>query len=451
MRQSPKADRSDGSEEKSDIVDYFDTPLIRKEAEVMIALHEQIGRIPRISTKRTHTFGFVSRNNHVIQLNILSRGLTFLPENFGDLGSLEILRLNGNRLSSLPASFENLTSLEKLVLEKNQLLSLDSFPHHIPNLYYLDCSYNRLTKLPTLPVELPKIKQINFSRNALTSLHGLPQIIHISPIEREREEQMGEEEYDDEWHDYERHDYERYYDGDGRLDTSEFGIMVKINVASNYLENLAGILPIQANNIGKALIFVYQGLMYKLGGNPLRSFHGIPKQDLFLFTAQFGFGQQYAPPENVNRNSYEEIRVMYIRTFFFLSHTGATLLDECVEENNSYREQLGDIEDLEFVQQNFLERAPPSWHQAHEVLYEYYRYSPLELAHQYLVHNNSENFSLSQNNMSKEAIDRLRYEGGRAERQLLEKELLNPQVDPVLQAIQTRLSVTLPNGHTILL
>jgi hypothetical protein len=125
-------------------------------------------------------------------------------------------------------------------------------------------------------------------------------------------------------------------------------------------------------------------------------------------------------------------------------------LEKCINENRKLRAQHSNrpnhLDPFGFLQSLLPEDGPRSWHDVHNDLFEYYRLSPLELAHQYLAHLTSEG-----NSMSKEAIERLKYEGSITERKLLESNLPNPQEDQVLQAIQARLSVDLPEGRTLLL
>ena len=56
--------------ERNDLVDYFDTPLVREEAAVLMALHPQIGEIPVVSSIifQNSRFGFATRNYRVVEL-----------------------------------------------------------------------------------------------------------------------------------------------------------------------------------------------------------------------------------------------------------------------------------------------------------------------------------------------------------------------------------------------
>jgi hypothetical protein len=150
-------------------------------------------------------------------------------------------------------------------------------------------------------------------------------------------------------------------------------------------------------------------------GNPLRSLHGVPRQIIHEFC------------------SYSH------NSDFHFSSIGSTLLQTCNAENDKYWIQFEDLEwgeEYEELQMNFRpESAHPSWHRAHDALFEYYRLSSLELAHQYILH------CTSGPDMPDNMIERLKHEGGASERFVLEQNLPNPQEDLVILTIQARLSV----------
>jgi hypothetical protein len=162
---------------------------------------------------------------------------------------------------------------------------------------------------------------------------------------------------------------------------------------------------------------------------------------------------------------------------FLLTPAGAALLDSFIAENKRYKSQrsrelsdeidpdelrrryLSDNEEPGFIPlripsaQSLLEEevthhlahfrpelAPSAWHQAYDALFEYYRLSPKELAHQYINHRTSGT------SMAENAITRLKHESGPVECHLMENNLPQTHNDPVLQGIQARLSVELPNG-----
>jgi Leucine-rich repeat (LRR) protein len=364
--------------------------------------------------------------NSLTELHLGGNQLTKLPPSLGNLNSLTELDISENQLTTLPTTFHNLKSLEILELRDNRFTSLSSFPTHLPKLTTLDCSYNQLTTVTDFPTNLPSLKVILLEGNALTSMHGLPPVVQIS---------------------------EDYF-GDSSFDG-------QINVANNYLENLAGLPTIRIgtqNSPSEEQQRLSQGYypdnIYLLHGNTLRSFHGIPRSELFTFTYDSKIPQDdaarsmYHTSLDKEPTKYEEEQVLCSGSSFYLSYTGAALLEKCVKENYTFREQHPDLNDFDFPRKVFPKDAPESWLRAHDALFEYYRLSPLELAYIYLAHLTSEP---GENAMTLTAIERLKYEGSVAERKLLESDLPVPHEDPVLRAIQARFSLDFPDGHTLLL
>jgi hypothetical protein len=283
--------------------------------------------------------------------------------------------------------------------------------------------------LVTFPSDLPELNQIYLSDNALTSLHGLPLVI----------------------------------DALYRIEEGENQFFL-LDVGSNFLENLAGLPTIGSKHFLATIDHLYNNLehLLLLEGNPLRSLHGVPSKWFYGFIYTFyNHKNQRDPGNQIDRSHWlstpKGVSIVYkensshskILVQFLLSTTGATLLDACFQEINQYLVLHGDSDEaqiISFIETLQPEDAPPSWHLAFDALVEYYHLSPLELAHQYITHHNS-----GKKTMSDEAIERLKHEGGSVERQLLENGLQNPLKDPVVQVIQARLSVSLPNGSTFLL
>lgn len=176
----------------------------------------------------------------------------------------------------------------------------------------------------------------------------------------------------------------------------------------------------------------------------LTSLHRFPRRSTSSFLAMFHPERTpWKRPESWS-SSTDGVK---IPPFFNLSHKGADLLATCLEEE--FQGDVGEQRNLsgrDRLIQIFLSvLAPDSSPKASDKLFDYYQASPLELTRLYLSH------CISGAEISEEAIERLKHEGGPTERKLLENELPVPQEDSVLQTIQTRLSVTLPHGHSLLL
>jgi Leucine-rich repeat (LRR) protein len=324
------------------------------------------------------------------------------------IGKLEILSQKFTSLVGLPSEMLNLYSFH---CQNTPLISLEGIPTHVPKLQSFTMDNCRLTALPQFLSNFPKLSSVNVPNNALTSLKGLPLVVH-----------------DD---------------------------FFKIDIRNNLFENLAG-LPYVHDPTKDPNRFTCPRIY--LTGNPLRSLHGVPKQCLFDFI--HAFHRWYNLPgvtDTPRRRAVtpEGVLVRYYDLYdsdipfhFLLTPTGTDLLDACMHENHRfwnsflYHEDLGELDE---IIDDFPKNAPSSWHWAHDALYEYYRLSPYELAFQYIDHCTS-SFA-----MMPEMFTRLIHEGGALERHLLEIKLPDPQEDPAVEAIQTRLSLQLSNGHRLLL
>ena len=91
-------------------------------------------------------------------------------------------------------------------------------------------------------------------------------------------------------------------------------------------------------------------------------------------------------------------------------------------------------------QERYNAPFPPAWYEAYDILYDYYRRSPTDLATSYARDITS---------LTAEETDRLKHEGSGHERDILLLHL--PPSDPVVVAITTRLTVSLDSGYSILL
>ncbi|MFX1239158.1 MAG: hypothetical protein ACFE8P_15760, partial [Promethearchaeota archaeon] len=123
-------------------------------SEKMQAL-EEIGNLTRFkqpipNKDETSNKGccYVVQNNEIVELNLISSGLTALPESIEKLSSLKIINLKGNSLSNLPDSIGNLKALELLDLSSNRLTSLPDTLKNLISLKKLILTGNRGIQLP---------------------------------------------------------------------------------------------------------------------------------------------------------------------------------------------------------------------------------------------------------------------------------------------------------------
>lgn len=91
-----------------------------------------------------------------------------LPQNFGKLKKLKILRLSLNSLESLPESISELTNLEELDIWGNNLSSLPLNLGNLRKLKILLCYDNKLNDIPESFLNLTNLKVLNFKNNKLS-------------------------------------------------------------------------------------------------------------------------------------------------------------------------------------------------------------------------------------------------------------------------------------------
>jgi hypothetical protein len=122
-----------------------------------------------------------------------------------------------------------------------------------------------------------------------------------------------------------------------------------------------------------------------------------------------------------------------------LSNIGLNFLSYLIHD----RWDLDENELLEYVYINYIEKLKSCYYDVCEEilkeLVEYYRNSPQTLA---LQHVND------QNSLTDEEKERLAYEGGWKERDILELKV--PPNDPILVELTKRLTIEFPNGFKIL-
>jgi leucine-rich repeat protein SHOC2 len=118
-----------------------------------------------------HWEGVAMENGRVVEVHLDDFDLTgAVPAEIGQLTSLDVLSLYGNRLTSVPAEIGQLTSLERLNLEYNQLTSV---PAEIGQLTSLQCLYlndNQLTSVPAEIGQLTSLMKLHLDQNKLTSV-----------------------------------------------------------------------------------------------------------------------------------------------------------------------------------------------------------------------------------------------------------------------------------------
>ncbi len=120
-------------------------------------------------------------NGIITELIMLSKGLTLLPAEIGQLGSLEKLDLFNNNLSSLPPEIGQLGSLDVLRLTNNNLSSLAPEIWQLSSLKNLFLFGNDLSSLPPEIAQLSSLEVLDMTGNDLSSLP--PEIGQLGSLE----------------------------------------------------------------------------------------------------------------------------------------------------------------------------------------------------------------------------------------------------------------------------
>nr|GMD86418.1 plant intracellular Ras-group-related LRR protein 9-like [Ipomoea batatas]GME12581.1 plant intracellular Ras-group-related LRR protein 9-like [Ipomoea batatas] len=104
------------------------------------------------------------------KVDLSGRQLTLLPEAFGRIRSLVVLKLSNNQLEAIPDSFSGLENLQELYLSNNLLEALPDSIGFLVNLMILDISSNKLTALPDSICQCRSLVELDASFNQLAYL-----------------------------------------------------------------------------------------------------------------------------------------------------------------------------------------------------------------------------------------------------------------------------------------
>ncbi|KAF7153075.1 hypothetical protein RHSIM_Rhsim01G0096000 [Rhododendron simsii] len=104
------------------------------------------------------------------ELNLDGCHLSYLPEEIGNLVSLQTLDLAENNLSTLPDGICNLTCLKRLRLEENNVSNVPSAIGRLTSLEFLNLDRNSLCTLPDTIGKLSCLKDLYVRNNKLSLL-----------------------------------------------------------------------------------------------------------------------------------------------------------------------------------------------------------------------------------------------------------------------------------------
>jgi Leucine-rich repeat (LRR) protein len=134
------------------------------------ALQTKIVRIATDAYDTHFSTGKIEWLNGVKELQIHgnffgSKKLEMLPENIGDLKSLEELTVIRTEISAIPESLYQLSKLKKLDLRQNKITSLGSEISNLKSLELLDVSMNRLERIPDALEKVTSLKEVKVYDN----------------------------------------------------------------------------------------------------------------------------------------------------------------------------------------------------------------------------------------------------------------------------------------------
>jgi len=141
--------------------------------DILAGLGKNIENIHHVEEIRRETsFGVKIDNDNIVGLGFFHCGLETFPDSFGNLLSIEELRLECNELRFLPESIGNLKSLQILILAENRLNILPESIGNLESLQDLDLDYNQLTTLPEWIGNLKSLQYMGLGKNQLAALPG---------------------------------------------------------------------------------------------------------------------------------------------------------------------------------------------------------------------------------------------------------------------------------------
>ena len=377
---------------------------------------ENQNKIPLVSYNiwiRDKISGYVSKNGHITHLRIrnphinlesleiddLQLLLSKSPSNFAYLQHLDISK---NNLQTIPTWVESFENLKELYLNNN-LLELESLSYLSKRVSYievLNISNNDITSFPESFGNFQNLKNLFINHNQLASLPS--SINKLSVLE------------------YLNISHNKLSSLPETLSFIPFTLQ-ELNISHNRLislpESLGKFTNLKFMNLthNKLTSLPDSFKNYKiddppldLAYNPIRSLSNIDKRHLAFFLERF--------PECIDKNNLPEKIVNFFESF-----------------SSDYRNR-------QWIPENNI---PENWEDYYQQklnnLIEYYKKSPQTLALQY---------SNNQNSLTEEEKERLAYEGGWKEREILELKV--PPNDPILAKITKRLTIEFPNGFKIL-
>jgi Leucine-rich repeat (LRR) protein len=156
-----------------DIHDLLRLSLVCKQYErfQVKAFKEKFSDKARVSEKKMKRLSLSFCHIHTLtSLNFSYNQLTSIPNEIGQLSSLEHLYLNNNQLTSIPNEIGQLRSLKGLDLDHNQLTSIPNEIGQLKSLKHLFLNYNQLTSIPNEIGHMRSLKYMYLRNNLRSSI-----------------------------------------------------------------------------------------------------------------------------------------------------------------------------------------------------------------------------------------------------------------------------------------
>ena len=304
-------------------------------------------------------------------------------------------RKNLKSLIGLP---KELPKLKDLSISSTLMQNLLGFPAQLPSLEHLSIKFTPLESLQYLPKSLPRLENISIHNTNIENLEFFPSDVPVlKKINITRNKLVSLKGM-----------------------PPEFPKLEEINLSNNQITSLEH-LPDTKNKFFKTKDkygiernYREKSIAFLMKDNPIRTFAGIKFPNFFNIMIE--------SPEYVNKT-------------FQLCPTGLKLFKD-------YQKKKNQVEAMEYnINKNEHEfdqgKREKSIRRA--AIVEFYRKTPMELAQQYIE---------SPDFLSEDELERLGWEGGYQERQLLESSL--PADHQLLIEISQRLTHELPSGLSIL-
>ncbi len=328
---------------------------------------------------------------HLKSLSIIDLNLKFLDDFPKNLSNLEGLGISCPNLKNFLGISQNLPNLKRLLISGKSLESLKGIPQDFPKLEKIRISNTNIRNLEFFPANIPYLKEIILVRNKLVSLKGLP---------------------------------------------SHIPVLNKLDLSYNHLASLEDI----SHHFGK------RNPSIRVRENPIRTLAGIKNRP--LFERLVGFGRNsYCPHVDISTFQLCPAGIKLINDYHQKRKEQFNKLSKYQEReefNAGFINSLSHLyDDVEMPTAEDFRRSEREIPALKTAIIEYYRKTPMELAQQYAENPES---------LTKGELERLGWEGGYQERQLLESNLSlgNDCPNSVLEEISKRLTHQLSSGLSIL-